>query len=493
MLDLLKDKSNFAFTQNGALTRATTGSECLDLFATIGALRNESEHEILIRFMHAFLEDRDAAMKILFFARDVREGLGERRIFRTIYHWLGTNYPKTAIRNIAHIAEFGRFDDLLALMDTPCELAVMDYIKELFNQDMERLSKGEPVSLLGKWLPSVNASNKVTITYARRIAKYLGLRDCEYRKALVALRRELRIIENNLRERDYTFDYSKQPSNAMFKYRVAFLRNDRDRYEQFLDDVFRGKTKLNATNVAPYELVRSVLNKDWYSDSAVRSLTESEKTALNCTWESLPDYECGEDILPVIDTSGSMYWYDAYPAAVALSLAIYFAEHNKGRFAGHFIEFSNTPQLIEVKGENFIEKLQYVSSFSQVANTNIHAVFNLILDTAIEHKLPQSELPAKIVIVSDMEFDSCASYATMTFFDAARKTYARFGYKLPEIVFWNVNSMSRHQPVRKESRGVTLVSGVTPKLFEMVAGDNLNPYQFMMEVLGKERYQGIVA
>lgn len=171
----------------------------------------------------------------------------------------------------------------------------------------------------------------------------------------------------------------------------------------------------------------------------------------------------------------------------------YLAEHNKGRFRNHFIEFSERPQLIRLKGETFVDKLRYILTFDEIADTNLEAVFQLILCVAVKNKLPQKELPGKLVIISDMEFNVCVTNASETNFENARRRYEAYGYKLPEIVFWNVGSRNRQQPVTMNEQGVALVSGVTPRLFSMIAGNELSPYKLMMETLGSERYASIVA
>lgn len=492
MLEYIKQEANMTLTENGAATYESTGSKCLDLFATVGALRRESDAEIITRFIRAYTEDPDTAMKLLFFARDIRGGLGERRVFRIILNWLAANEPASAKKNLEFVAEYGRYDDLLSLVGTPCEKEMLALVKEQFSKDMEAMGKDEPVSLLAKWLPSVNASNEVTRSYGKKLAKALGLSDAEYRKALSALRGRICIIENNLREKDYSFDYEKQPSKAMFKYRKAFARNDGERYNAFLSAVTKGEAVLHADNVAPYELVAPYLTGN--SRGFMRDITTAEKNALNTTWASLPDFGSDENALAVIDTSGSMYCdLKPIPAAVALSLGLYFAEHNTGAFKNHFIEFSARPQLIEVKGETFADRLRYVASFNEIANTNLEAVFDLILNTAVKNNVPQSELPAKLIIISDMEFDSCVDHASAVNFKSAEKKYVSHGYKLPQIVFWNVASRHRQQPVTQNEQGVALISGVTPRIFSMVAGGILSPYTFMMEVLGSERYAKIAA
>ena len=496
MLNALKNETARTYTENGARTFSTTGSDCLDLFAAIGAIRRNSEEDILQRFVRAFTENPDLAMKILFFGRDVRGGLGERRVFRIIYKWLAKNAPATAVKNLPNIAEYGRWDDLVALLGTPCEKQVLGLIRTQLEADQKALAADGEVSLLAKWLPSVNASNAETVRNAKRIAAALGMREAAYRKTLVALRARIRIIENNLREKDYTFDYAKQPSKAMFKYRAAFQRNDGERYADFLARVERGEAQLHAATLAPYELVEPCLAKASFSweHGHQLSLTPAEAMSLNATWNSLPTFGSGENALAVVDTSGSMYGGSRpMPAAVALSLGLYFAEHNKGVFANHFIEFSEEPRLIELKGDTFVDRLRYACTFNRIANTNVDAVFDLILQTAVKNHVPQAELPATLYLISDMEFDRCVEDASVSNFKRAKARYAAHGYRLPNVVFWNVASRHGHQPVRMNEQGVALVSGCTPRLFDLVMSGELSPYKMMMEIVGSERYKNIAA
>lgn len=490
-LDFLKKEANTTYTEKGAVTYRSTLSDCLDLFATIGALRNAEEADIVSRFIKAYAEDADTAMKTLFFARDIRGGLGERRVFKTILTYLAVNEPESVRRNIVYIAEYGRFDDLLALIDTPCEADMMAYIKEQLDRDLQALESGENVSLLAKWLPSVNASNADTVKNAKKIAKAMGMSDAQYRKTLTALRAQIKIIENNLREKDYSFDYEKQPSRALYKYRAAFLKNDTDRYNDFLDKADADHSVMHTGELTPYDVVASVLSKG----GSVNGITEAERHSMDVTWRSLEDYAGSENALAVVDGSGSMYWsYTKYlPAAVAQSLGIYFAEHNKGAFRNHFITFSTNPKLVEIKGRDIVEKVKYCMSYNECANTDIAKTFELVLKTAVKNGVKQEDMPEKLYFISDMEFDSCTGNASMTNFEHAKAEYERHGYKLPQIVFWNVASRNVQQPVTKNEQGVALVSGCSPQLFSMLSKDTLDPYTFMMEVLHSERYQRIAA
>lgn len=486
MLKFLKKEANMTHTENGAATYRSTQSECLDLFATIGGLRRESDEEITDRFLRAYAENTDLAMKTLFFARDIRGGVGERRVFRTILKWLASNEPRSLEKNIQYIAEYGRCNDLLALMGTTCEDKVLQLIKKQLDADCAALKAGESVSLLAKWLPSVNASNEDVVRMAKRIARALGMNDAQYRKTLSALRAKISIIENNLREKDYTFDYSKQPSKAMFKYRKAFMRNDGDRYEAFMNRVAEGTEQLHTGALTPYELIKPFFNQG--------NIPDQERKAIDATWKAQEDFTGGENALVVIDGSGSMYYgADPIPATVALSLGIYYAERNTGAFHNYFITFSKNPKLVEIKGKDIYEKVQYCHQFNEVANTNIQRVFELILKTAVKNRMPQFEMPAKIYIISDMEFDYCTEDCSLTNFEYAQRLFAENGYQLPEVVFWNVASRNQQQPVKVNDRGVALVSGCNPRIFPMLKAGILSPYAFMMDVLGSERYAAIVA
>lgn len=489
MLNYLKNEANITYTENGAATNASTMSDCLDLFATIGAIRTADDDEIIKRFIRAYTENADVAMKILFFGRDIRGGLGERRVFRVIIRWLADHRPESLRKNIAFIPEYGRFDDLVSLIGTACEKDALHTIRKQLEADM---SSEAEVSLLAKWLPSVNASSSENVQKAKRIARYLGMTDAVYRKTLVALRKKICIIENNLRVKDYSFDYSKQPSKAMFKYRNAFLRNDGERYHDFLQLVGSGKKQLHADTLMPYEIVRAGLNEGRWGFNT--NLSDDEKASLDASWKSLPDFCDGRNALAVIDTSGSMYWYDnALPAAVALSLGMYFGERNTGIFHNHFIEFSNRPQLIEIKGKTFAERLEYLCSFNEVAGTDVEAVFDLILDAAVRNKVSQEELPETLYLISDMEYNACVHNAGLTNFENAKRRFEESGYRLPQIVFWNVASRNSNQPVTRNEQGAALVSGCTPRLFSMVASGNVSPYTLMMNVLQSERYADISA
>ena len=360
------------------------------------------------------------------------------------------------------------------------------------------MENGQPVSLLAKWLPSVNASSAKTCAAGRTVAKALGMTEKQYRHTLSALRKYTDIIENRLRERDYTFDYAKQASRAMFKYRKAFIRNDGERYQAYLGAVERGEAILHADALYPYDIIRACGGNDrspWKTFRDISGLTAEERRSLDAAWKNLPVFGAiGENALAVVDGSGSMYMTGCSPRPIdaALSLGIYFAEHNQGAFADHFITFSRKPQLVKIKGRDIAEKVQFCATYNEAANTNLEAVFDLILRTAVRNRISQNEMPARLYIISDMEFDSCVTGGgNQTLFAAMRNKYAAHGYRLPEIVFWNVASRHQNIPVSRSETGAALVSGASPAIFDMVIGGEISPEIVMEQIIGSERYAKI--
>jgi len=488
MLNFLKNEANSTYTENGALAYRSTQSFCLDMFFKAGAMRNSSAKEIAETIARAYAEDPDKTMKIIFFARDARGGLGERRFFRIAVSALMEFAPEAVRRNLEFFPEYGRFDDLCVLLGTPLEKDAAEIIDTQLRFDKASMATGGKVSLLAKWMPSVNASSKETRNMGRRLAGLLGMSEPEYRRTLVSLRKYSDILENRLRERDYTFNYEVQPSCAMFKYRKAFIRNDGERYTQFLNKVNSGEAKLNADRLYPYDIVRKAIEGN---------ISETERISLDTAWKSLPDLSAAkrENAIAVIDGSGSMNCgCGIRPIDAALSLGIYFAEHNTGAFANHFITFSQTPRLVEIKGRDIVEKARYCRTFNEIANTDLEAVFKLILKTAIKNHVPQSELPSKIYIISDMQFDYCVTGGNNNvLFQAVRTLYRQYGYTLPEVIFWNVNSRSDAMPVTRSETGAALVSGYSTAVFDMVMGGECSPESVMDRILASERYAVITA
>jgi hypothetical protein len=246
---------------------------------------------------------------------------------------------------------------------------------------------------------------------------------------------------------------------------------------------------MNTGTLTPYDIITPVV--DYFNR---REFSAEERKAMDATWRALEDFTGSDNALVVVDGSGSMYCSARpMPAAVAQSLGIYFAERNKGKFRNNFITFSANPQLVEIKGKDIVEKVRYCMSFNECSNTNLEKTFDLILNTAVKNRMKQSDMPSKLYIISDMEFDWCVRDVDKTLFENAKERFAEAGYRLPQVIFWNVCSRNRQQPVTKNEQGVALVSGCSPQIFAMLKEGTLEPYKFMMSVLMSERYEKVAA
>ena len=493
--------------------------------------RNLSDLEKL--FAKAYGENPVLAIKILFYMRNIRGGLGERNGFRVLLKELAEFYPETARRIVYAIPEYGRWDDLLVLLDTPVKDEAVALIKNQLEKDRNAIGSAG-VSLLGKWLPSINTSSKESVASARVLMAALGMKAVEYRKLCSALRKEIKILEDNLRRKDYTFDYSNQPSQAMHRYRKAFLRNDGERYNAFLkkaveqaEKLARGeeipddeKVKLNVKTLYPYQLVapfiraegliprpsgakQGVLNPTAipYENTiprcsaaglvinacGVNRLTAEEELPLEAGWKSLDRSQFDSRTIVVRDGSGSMYGSGDFAAInIASSLALLFAEQLGGAYRNSFITFSSEPRLVQIpeKADTLKKKLNYVSKFNDCSNTDIGKVYDLILKVAKKGRVPKEEMIERILIISDMEFDACAEGAST--FEHYKSKFEKAGYELPEIVFWNVEARHAHLPVTMNEKGVKLVSGASANIFANVVSGDLKvvtPYDFMLQML----------
>lgn len=492
MLAHLKSATNVAYTANGAKTLATTESKLVDFFAIGSAMRNRTDNDKIQLFAKAFHEDRLLALKLLFHTRDIRGGQGERDTFRTILKYMAIRHPEHIEPNVALIPFYGRWDDILVLLDTPLQDLAMAIVQAQLSDDLQ----SDSPSLLAKWLPSENASSYKTKLVAKKVRELLSMTSKQYRKTLSSLRTKINIVESKMSANEWSeIQYDKLPSKAGMIYRNAFYNRDSERYTAFIESLKRGETKVNANTLYPYEIVREYMNSGMvrmgnrYYTSFTTSGTDE---VLEAMWKNLPDYvgDNFENALAVVDTSGSM---SGLPIQVALSLGLYLAERNKGTFHNHFITFSSQPELQEIIGSSLGEKLNNMASAHWDMSTNIESVFRLILDTAIANRLPQSELPTKLFIVSDMQFDCVRGGTNARLFETMKNLFASNGYQLPELVFWNVNAFNTNFPVKVNETGTALVSGCSPSIFKnLLAGKDMTPYMLMLDVLNSERYDLVI-
>lgn len=452
-LNALTEEANYTRTENDAVALKSTNSALVDLFGQIGAMRKRNEKEIEAAFIKAFNEDKLLATKMAFYARNIRGGLGERRAARVIFRYLANLYPDIIRKNIQYIPLFGRYDDLYEFVGTPVEEDMWQLIREQWQLDIQNMNNKKPVSLMAKWLKSVNTSSEESNRLGKLTAKKLGLSEKEYRKTLSALRKYLDVTEVKMSSNQWSnINYAGVPSRAMSIYRNAFRRHDEDRFNAYIESVSKGEAKINSSTLFPYDILEKMGLSTWHSNYLTVNYYDK---VLEEQWKALPNYIEGENnVLVMADTSGSM---QGRPLATSVGLAIYFAERNKGVFKDTFMTFSSKPSLVKLTGNTLYEKIQCIPAI--IANTNLEKGLKLILDTAIRHNLSQDDMPKSLIVISDMEFD-CATDERIgeTFYDTMARMFKEKGYEIPNIIFWNVDSRHNHFQVTSEYKGVQLAS-----------------------------------
>ena len=473
-LDALRQED--MVTENGMATNSTSLNACVDLFFNIGAMRGQDKQRLIATFSKAFNEDPKRAMKLLFWARDVRGGAGERQVFKDILVYLAENHDLVLKPNLHLISEYGRWDDLLSLAGTYLEKEAFTLISDaLINEN----------GLCAKWMPRKGA-------VAEKLRKFTGMSPKQYRKSLVGL---TSVVETKMCAKDWnSIDFGKLPSVASARYQKAFGKNAYESYSAYIASLVKGEAKINAGAVYPYDIITS--------------LERGNATVANEQWKALPNYlEGAKDmILPVVDVSGSM----SSPAGgsktvtcmnVAISLGLYISERNEGPFKDAFITFSSKPQLQVLSG-SLNDRYTQMSDSDWGMSTDLEATFKLILDQATKHKLSQDKMPNKVLILSDMEFNSATGGGgwrneggkwNPTAQQMIDKMYSDAGYKVPQIVYWNIQSRNGGVPVAFDAKGTALVSGFSPAIMtSLLGGDIESPQQIMDKTILSERYAPIV-
>ena len=492
----LQTATNFTHTENGALTHKSTMSHLLDMFAMGAAYRNRSDSDVILLFREAYAEDPVYALKCLFYIRDVRGGQGERRFFRVCMKDLATQDTDAVLRNLKNIPEFGRWDDVFTLIGTPVQKEALAFVREQLTLDVQCKTP----SLLAKWMPSENTSSEATRKTAAIVRKSLGMTHKQYRKTLSILRKRINVLERLMSEGRWDeIEFDKIPSKAGLKYKNAFARHDIERmkrdpqvqsYADFAKDT---TTKVNAGTLYPYEVVAKARNM------ARMPMENTDRLMVNKYWENLTDYFKGKTFngLAVVDTSGSMTWNggDACPLNVAISLGLYCAERANGPFAGHYVSFASRPQLIKTEGVDFVDKVYRIYRANLCDNTNIEATFDLLLNTALANGCSQEDLPQNLIIISDMEFDAARGYYgrqtnSKTLMENIRNKWAAHGYRMPHLIYWNVDARQNNVPEDLGCGLVSYVSGMSPSIFETILSGKTG-YELMMEKLDSPRYSVI--
>ena len=303
--DAIRNETKWTRTENGAVALKDTGDACLNFFALVGALRNADKTRVETLYEEAYREDPLLATKILFYARDIRGGLGERKVFNDLLHYASIHHPESIVKNIELIPEYGRFDDWYSMVDTPLEKKMWDAMDKQFNHDWYEMTYSRPVSLLAKWAKSCNSgASPKTRELGEKTAKEMGLSLKEYRKVLSTLRKYIDVTECKMSENEWEdIKYPSVPSKAMMNYRNAFVKHDKDRFNQYLESVKSGKTKINSSTLYPYDLIEKYLT---YYNWSFHTKKE-EDAVLEEQWKALPNYvEENTNALVICDTSGSM-------------------------------------------------------------------------------------------------------------------------------------------------------------------------------------------
>lgn len=460
-----------ARTTNNMKARASTANAVVDLFYKIGASRGK---DITRDFTAAFVENKELTLRITQWVRDVREGAGERQIFRDVLTHLEKTDREAASLLIRKVPELGRWDDLLVFNDPALKAQAFGLIKQAIN---------EGNGLCAKWMPRQGA-------VAAELRKFMEMTPKTYRKTLVGL---TNVVETKMCARDWdNIDFSKLPSLASARYRTAFHKNS-EKFKEYVEKLASGdkSVKVNAGAVFPYDVLKSVIMQGW----GTKTLTETDRDFIVAQWEALPNFVGDANILPMVDVSGSMSCLAGGPKSkssvrcidVAVSLGLYLADKNKGMFKDVFCTFSGKPQLLNLKG-NVIQKAEQMEKSSWDMNTNVIAAFQKVLDVAKKGNVSDADMPKALLILSDMQFDQCVSFDDSAM-ESIKRNFEAAGYTVPKVVFWNINA-SDNVPVKHDTRGVALVSGFSPTIVRNVlqANDKFDPETIMMETIMNPRY-----
>ena len=505
-LNGLENATNYTYTENGAVTHTTTKSALLDMFAMGAAMRSRSDEDVILMFRKAFAENPVYALKCLFYIRDIRGGQGERRFFRLCMKDMAKNNADAAKRNLKYVPEFGRWDDLYVFEGTNLESDAFEFMKNQLALDVECKTP----SLLAKWLKSENTSSRESRRLGNKTRIAFGMNHKQYRKTLAVLRERINIVERLMSENRWDeIEFDKIPSRAGMIYKNAFARHDLEREQSeknvvsYADFAKDKDTKVNAKALYPYECVAEALKifrtGSYWNMRDLPALDDTNRLMVNKYWDNLTDYFNGATFngIAVVDTSGSMVRNDAAaPINVAISLGLYCAERAKGPFAGNYISFASRPQLIKTEGVDFVDKVQRIYKTNLVDDTNIEATFDLMLNTAIQNRCSQDDLPQNVIIISDMEFNSAVDWRsnfrsnnTETLLEGIAKKWAAHGYEMPHLIFWNCDARQNNIPMIGNGR-ISYVSGMSPTIFETIMSGKTG-YDLMMEKLNSDRYSVI--
>lgn len=460
-LEALSTKN--ARTANGAITNSTSLNKCLDFFSIAGNPRENIES-----FEAAFGEDPQLAMRILFWSRDCRGGAGARRNFITTMKKLQEERPAVFSKVFKFIPEFGYWKDVYHLKPT---LEIIKFIAETLVNESDH-------SLCAKYCPRKGE-------WFYHLRKILNMSPSEFRHFIVS---KTQVVENFMCANEWnSIKYEEVPSVAGLRYKNTFIKHDGERYNQYIQSVLKGENKINSSVLYPNDIYHNYMHQS-------KSATSAD--AIKAMWNNLPNFMegCKDRILPICDVSGSM---TGTPMEVSVALGCYISERNEGSFKDAFITFSEKPELQILSGD-IISRFRQLRRANWGMNTDLQAVFDLILRRAQETHMLQELMPTKLLIISDMHFDEACGYywyknsPELTNFEAIKAKYAAAGYEMPGIIFWNVRGDAGNVPVTMRDQNVGLVSGYSPSILKSVLQAKvLSPIELMLNTVNTERYSVI--
>lgn len=501
--EAMENKSNWKLTENGAPARTTTGDNLIDLFAVIGAMREREEADIISMWESAYRENAELAVRMIFYAGDIRGiGLGERRTFRILIKHLANTHPSIMRKNIENIPYYNRWDSLYELIATPCEGEMWNLVRTQWLEDFGNMKHNKPISLMAKWLASVNASSKKTCMLGRKTAYKLGITEVVYRRALSQLRAYLKVVEKSMSAQEWaTIEYSAVPSYAMKNYSQAFARHDKDRFssykenlEQRISDGTISQKDIKSATLFPYDLVRKYIDVNYSGLWARASYIGPYDTITEAQWKALPDYLDEEaNVVVMADVSGSMYSPNYQPISASLGLALYFAERNKGIYHNKYMTFTDKPSFLTINEDASLHD-QLVQAWSAGVgySTNLERAFMYILDTAIENNVKPEEMPKALVVVSDMEIDPFFRGKGLDFLEEMTRRFHKAGYSIPRVLFWCVSARSNTFHAKSTNPNVVFASGYSASAFtSIVKGINKTAYEVMYDTLMDAQYDRV--
>ena len=429
-----------ARTANGMKARKSSANAVVDLFYNIGASRGK---DIVPAFTAAYVENQDLALRVAAWARDARGGAGERETFRNILRHLEKTDTKAAAALMAKVPELGRWDDLFVFKTKELKASAYTILGDALR---------EKNGLAAKWTPRQGP-------IAAEIREFFGMSPKFYRKSLVEM---TKVVETNMCAKEWdTINFSHVPSVAASRYKKAFNRNT-PAYAAYVAELQKpvaersADVKVNASAVFPYDVLKGRIGSRVAFDATELNLIEAQ-------WAALPNYVGDANILPLVDVSGSMTCSAGGHGSksgltcldVAVSLGLYLADKNVGKFKDTFLTFSSNPELLHLKG-NINQKIDQMVKSEWEMGTNLHAAFKKILDTAVKGKVPQAEMPEVLLILSDMQFNQCVIHDDSAIEMIERK-YREAGYEMPKVVFWNLNAAYGNAPVKFDKSGTAQI------------------------------------